>query len=116
MEKEILNRPKQDLTMFYWQLISKYMLIDVPDKLQHAEWVSEPYLLLIDGSAQHELISYVWAAHLYHEIKNDQKARDNFEKKLLAYGNRFPWYIQINGLSGKSLNPAFLKCLYREER
>jgi len=115
MEKEILNHPEQDLTMFYWNLISQYMLINVPDKLQHAEWVSEPNLLLLDGSAQHELLSYVWAAHVYHEIRTDQNARVNFENSFLVSGNRFPWYIQIKGLSGKALNPAFLKCLYMEE-
>ncbi len=114
MEQEMFENPDQDLTVLFWSKIEQYLFINIEKQKQNAEWINDPYILALDGSARIDLYSIVLASQFLYASNKFNDFKVSFNDDFLAYGNSIPWDELVKRLTGEGINPEYLKYIYQE--
>jgi peptidyl-dipeptidase A len=118
-EREIYQKPDQDLDSLWTKLNLKYLGINYPSKKNSCYWTTNKFSTSLSCTTHNLVLADVFAAQLQHAVEknvlkqtngsyaNNKEVGKYLVNNLYRYGNLLPWEQLVKKATGESLNSKY---------
>ncbi|MBN1780500.1 M2 family metallopeptidase [bacterium] len=121
-EQELYKDPDQDLNSLWWELKSKYQLLNRPGKRDAPDWASKIHFTIAPCYYHNYLLGELLASQLHHQIISGvlkegagpdrvyagrSEVGDFLVSRVFRAGRTLPWNDMIRSATGEPLNPKY---------
>lgn len=130
-EKEMYSNPDQDLNKLWWDMVSKYQLLNIPEgRGNEADWASKIHIALYPCYYHNYQLGALFASQMhYYIINNITKSGDVkgeyyigkrevgewMQEYIFNPGQCLPWNDMIEKATGEKLTAKYFKMQFVEE-
>jgi peptidyl-dipeptidase A len=119
-EQALYQNPDQDLNALWWELKSKYQLVNKPEKRDEPDWASKIHFTIAPCYYHNYLLGELLASQLHSTLKRKLHADDDvmqyvgekeigtfLKKRVFEVGATLYWNAMIEQATGEPLNPEY---------
>ena len=121
-EKQLYANPEQDLNSLWWQMVSKYQLVNKPQGRNEPDWAAKIHFAVAPCYYHNYMLGELFASQLHNHIvqnilklESDEnvsyvgqsKAGDFLAEKVFEAGNLYHWNEMIERATGEPLTPKY---------
>lgn len=119
-EQALYQNPEQDLNTLWWDLKSKYQLLNKPENRDEPDWASKIHFTIAPCYYHNYLLGELLASQLHYTLKRKLHAGDEImqyagekeigvflKKRVFEVGATLHWNAMIEQATGEPLNPEY---------
>jgi peptidyl-dipeptidase A len=120
-ERELYRDPEQDLNAVWWDLVSRYQLVNPPEGRNAPDWAAKIHVVSAPVYYHNYMLGELLASQLEHVIQHrvldsgSRRAPINgrgevgawLQREVFAPGKRYRWDDMVTRATGEPLNPDY---------
>jgi peptidyl-dipeptidase A len=119
-EQALYQNPDQDLNALWWELKSKYQLVNKPEKRDEPDWASKIHFTIAPCYYHNYLLGELLASQIHSTLKRKLHSDDEvmqyvgekeigafLKKRVFEVGATLYWNAMIEQATGEPLNPEY---------